>query len=102
MKKEVYSFQNLLESLKECDGIVAISGYNSENNKPINLQYYKGKFALNHGFNLCANFQLHKLSNASVKALFNKCGAMSFEVIDFSDSNKREIFNYNNFIRSFK
>jgi len=102
MKKEVYSFKSLVESLKEFKNeVVAIVGY-PEVGSPIRLQYYKGKFAIQHGFNLCANFQLHKISNQTAKLLLKKCGAMSFENIDFSDENKRNYFNYDNFVKSFK
>ena len=101
-RKEVYSVESLMTNLKSSDKIVLISGTPNSLGKPINFLYYRGAFCENKGFNLCANFQLHKVGEASVKSFIKKCGCLCLTEMLFDDDRVRGAYNYENFIKSFK
>ena len=101
--KEFYTYESLMAFLKECNSVVFLHGYDYDNNNVrYNIVYYKGKFATNKGFNLCANFSMHKLTNTALKSIFKKCCSAYVTECDFSDKQKKEAYNYDNFIKSFK
>ena len=100
MKKEVYSYESLINELNSTDSIILISGYYSDSNTRINLMYYKGIFCINKGFNLNANFTMHKIGNATVKAHFKKCGAFLIQNLNIDSEPVRKAYCYDNFIRN--
>jgi len=100
MKNEVYSYESLMNELKESDKIVRISCYTNDMGHPLNFMYYKGKFCEYHGFNLCANFVNYKIEVPTIKSVFKKCASLKLSEMDFSDERMKNAFNYDNFIKS--
>ena len=104
MKKDFYSYKEMIAFLNSnTSDVFTITGYDYNNpNKFYNFQYYNGKFALAKGFNLCANFQMYKVTEGNIKIVFKACKSLNVCPIDFSDRQKIDAFNYINFVKSFK
>jgi len=100
MKKEVYSYESLINELKITDSIILISGYYSDSNTRINLMYYKGIFCIHKGFNLNTNFTMYKIGIATVKAHFKKCGSFLIQNLNIEDDSVRKAYCYDNFIKN--
>ena len=99
MKKEFYSFDQMLTYLNENKNeIISLSGY-GHNNNVHNLYFNRGKFAEKKVFNLMSNFTKYKVGLSTVKSIFKQCGSMTCYVVDFSDKIMQDAFNYNNFLK---
>ena len=99
MKKEFYSFDQMMLFLNENKGeIISISGY-GRYNKVHNLYFNRGKFAEKKGFNLMTNFTKYKVGLPTIKSIFKECGSMTCVIVDFSDKRMQDAFNYNNFLK---